>query len=135
MCARRGTHFNFGLTGCADSLNLHVKSKNSDLLKSEAGLGLFHGFHGKQLQFTPELKLSYIYEARFKGKKTTAHFLNDTVEYFTVKGLKPSRSLGHVGALLKGSSYNGFDLTLDYNFLFGKKYRDHKMAVRLDYAF
>ncbi|MEI6242615.1 MAG: autotransporter domain-containing protein [Chlamydiota bacterium] len=119
----------------AESLNLDVQSKNADLLRSELGLGLFHCFKGKQLQFTPELKGSYILESRFQGKKTTAYFMNNTFERFTVKGLSPSRSLGHLGVLFKGSSYNGFDLTLDYNFLFGKKYRDHKMALRFDYAF
>jgi outer membrane autotransporter protein len=119
----------------AESLDLSVHSKNADLLRSEIGLGLFHCFQGKQLQLTPEVKLSYIYESRFQGKNTKAYFLNGTEEIFSVKGLSPSRSLGHVGALLKGSSYNGFDLTLDYNFLFGKEYRDHKMAIRFDYAF
>ncbi len=119
----------------ADSLCLDVRAKNADLLRSELGLGLFHCFKGKQLQFTPELKASYILESRFQGKKTTAFFMNDTFETFTVKGLSPSRSLGHLGVLLKGSSYNGFDLTLDYNFQFGKKYQDHKMALRLNYAF
>ncbi|MEI6242000.1 MAG: autotransporter domain-containing protein, partial [Chlamydiota bacterium] len=119
----------------AESLNLDVKEKNADLLRSEIGLGLFHCFKGNELQFTPELKGSYILESRFQGKKTTAYFLNDTVIPFTVKGLSPSRSLGHIGILLKGSSYNGFDLTLDYNFQFGKKYQDHKMTLRLGYAF
>jgi autotransporter-associated beta strand protein len=81
----------------AKSLDLVVKSKNSDLLRSELGLAANRCFSFASNKVSPSFKLSVIRESRFQGKHYTAR-LNNTDENFRVKGMNPSRTLGGASA-------------------------------------
>jgi outer membrane autotransporter protein len=77
----------------AQSLDLRIKEKNSDLLRYEVGAAFSFCFSAyEEGTISPDIKLSWVREERFKGRKTEASFI-DSACSFTVEGLLPSRNL------------------------------------------
>jgi autotransporter-associated beta strand protein len=116
----------------AESLNLKVKSKNADLLSSEAGIDLSHCFGQAKKSFTPFVKLSVIRESRFKGQKEKASF--ECGCDFSVSGLYPSRTLAGVAL---GFSANALTkaLSLFYQGKFGNSYSDNSLYLQYSFKF
>ncbi len=117
----------------AQSLNLHVDSKNSDLLTSEAGLKLSHCFSPSRATVTPYIQGSGIYEARYRGHHEKAGFNGCRLN---VKGLNPSRMLGSVEAGINSTLANqAYGLSLFYQGRFGKRFADNALYAQLNVKF
>lgn len=69
----------------AQSLNLHVKSKNHQLIRAELGLNLAKCFPCGHIKVIPELGINGVCEVRIDGKYYKARFL-DQSNYFKVNG-------------------------------------------------
>ncbi len=106
----------------AKSLDLKIKSKNSDLLNTEGGIDLSYCFLSAENCYTPFIKLSAIRESRFHGQKEKASF--DCGCDFTVKGYYPSRTLGAV-AIGFDTLFSDNALTLSYQGKFARNYSDN----------
>jgi autotransporter-associated beta strand protein len=116
----------------AGCLNLKIKSKNSDLLSSEAGIHFSHCYPWNSYSFTPFFQLSIIRESRFKGEEEKASF--NCGCHFKVHGLYPSRTLGSVKAgldlFLPSSTLSFF-----YQGKYSRTYRDHSIYLQYQLAF
>ncbi len=117
----------------AQSLNLHVASKNSDLLTSEAGLKLSHCFSASRTTVTPYIQGSALYEARYRGLHEKAGFNGCRLD---VRGLNPSRVLGSVEAGIHSTLANqACGLSLFYQGRFGKRFADNALYAQLNVNF
>jgi subtilase-type serine protease len=114
----------------AQSLNLRVHAKNSDLLVSEAGVDFSHCFIAQSSTYTPYLQLSAIRESRFKGEKERASF--ECGCEMTVTGLYPSRTLGSVKGGLN-AEISRHTVSLSYQGKFAHRYSDQ--SVDFSYVF
>jgi outer membrane autotransporter protein len=110
----------------AQSLDLHVKSKSSDLLTAEAGLDFSHCFSTESASYTPFVKASVIREERFRGRHENASLKCGCD--FTVKGLYPSRTLAGVAAGLT-AAFSGNFLSLSYQGKFNAHYNDNSFYL------
>jgi autotransporter-associated beta strand protein len=111
----------------AQSLNLKVKSKNSDILISEAGIDLSRCIRSEGNIYTPFIRASVIRESRFRGGSETASF-NCGCE-MTVNGFYPSRTLGSIVAGLC-SVFSDNNITVSYEGKFSKHYNDQAGYVQ-----
>ncbi len=119
----------------AQSLDLHVGSKESKMLRNELGLGFARCFTRKTWKFVPDVKFSWVREIRFQGKHYTAEFVGTDVP-FTVSGMKPNRSLFSPGAALTGYHMDDKLIwSLFYDGEFGKHFTDHNAGVEFSYRF
>lgn len=106
----------------AHSLDLKVRSKQYDLLRPEAGLGM--GYKGcfEKRHILIDLTLSYIHEFRFMGQDTTAKFKPADCT-FRVKGLKPENNLFSPSLKIRSTSpLNGFSFMLGYHGEYGRHF-------------
>lgn len=76
----------------ADSINLVVRNRFSDLLREEVGLSFSSWQDQETYAWSEELKLSYVHEERFHGGRTKLRFAGST-DRFEVKGFLPDRDL------------------------------------------
>lgn len=113
----------------ANSLNLKVKDKNSDLLVSEGGLEISRCFIFKRKNFNTFLQLSAIRESRFEGKHEKASFTEGCL--MNVTGIYPSRTLGGLSAGINGiiSKHLSF-ISLLYKGKYGQKFQDHSLYLQ-----
>lgn len=72
----------------ADALNLNVRSKDSDLLRTELGMR----FYTCVCNWSPYLQLGWVHHERFRGRTQTAMFTGTSTP-FTVYGFNTDRSL------------------------------------------
>ncbi len=121
----------FSETG-ANSLNLHVQSKNSDLLSSEAGFDFSHCFLANGRTFSPFLQASAIYESRFLGAQEKASFGDDCM--MSVTGLYPSRLLAGAYLGLNASLFQS-DFSFFYRGKYGFKFQDHSLYFQFGAKF
>jgi autotransporter-associated beta strand protein len=119
----------------AKSLNLKVRSKDSDLLKGEVGLAVNRCFSLTKNQVAPFLSLSVLHEWRFMGKKYKASF-EDSSCVMHVKGINPDRTLfsGSLGLtfLLPDEKQT---LSLEYKGRFGDRYQDNQFLAQYLFHF
>lgn len=119
----------------AQSLDNNIRSRNTDILRSELGVqGKYCASIGQDV-LIPSAKLGWVYEARFQGKKINARLV-DVPNQYTVVGLYPNRSMLAVGASLTGVLYKQTThLSLTYEGLFGSGYRSNAGNVSLTVKF
>ncbi len=107
----------------AQSLDLDVQSKSSDLLVTEAGLKLSYCFNVSHATLTPFIQGSAFYEARYRGRHEKARLVDCLLN---VTGLNPSRWLGTAQAglntTLKDQTYV---LSLYYQGRYGHHFLDN----------
>ncbi len=103
----------------AQSLDLKVKSKSYDLLRSEGGFGVNYKGCFTQREVLCDVSVSYVGEFRFQGKRTYARFVPANCT-FSSTGLKPQNNLICPTARVRiAAPNNGFSLTLGYHGEFG----------------
>ena len=109
----------------ANSLDLHVKSKNSTLLSSQLGIDFSNCTCISNTLITKTLQIGVIRESRFSGGKEVASFScnNCTMK---VKGLSPSRTLGSLKIGILADSLACF-----YNGRYGSGFHDHSLSVEI----
>ncbi|HEY2809961.1 MAG TPA: autotransporter domain-containing protein [Rhabdochlamydiaceae bacterium] len=124
----------------AQSIDLKVQKKNGDLLRTEAGANFSicqKRTDKASFSFIEQVKLSYVHEARFDGKKTTSEFVGppDSAS-FVVKGFWPDRNLISPGASFRVVfPSNHLSLDLSYNGEFGDKWYNQTGSLEMLYAF
>jgi autotransporter-associated beta strand protein len=116
----------------AESLNLRVKAKNSDLLVSEIGVDLSQCFHAKTSTYTPYVQLFALRESRFEGQKERASL--ECGCQMTVKGLYPSRTLGGIAAGFNAEIARHL-LSLSYLGKYGYRYSDNSFYFQYRCSF
>ncbi len=128
----------------AQSLDNNIRSRSSNMLRTEVGVeGRYcpsknpsrkTRFLGKNA-FTPSGKIGWVRETRFHGKNINARLV-DVPNRYHVVGLYPNRSMMIVGASLTVDLYESMTyLSLDYEGLFGSKYRSNAGNVTLNFQF
>lgn len=88
----------------------------------------------KQNAIIPSIKLGWVRETRFHGKKIHARLV-DVPNGYTVEGLYPNRNMLAVGASLTGILYQMAHLSLAYEGFFGSEYKSSALNVVLDLRF
>jgi fibronectin-binding autotransporter adhesin len=111
----------------AQSLNLQVKGKNSNLLSNEIGMQLSPRFKSSVIPF---IQFSAIRESRFKGKYERAS-LQDGCS-LAVIGLNPSRTLGGIAAGIDTKISNNF-LSLFYQGRYSNNFKNHSLYLQYQY--
>ena len=86
----------------AESLNLKIKTKNSDLFTAGVGVNTAYCFRTRESTLTPNLLLGIDWEKRFIGRKISSEFVGSSLN---VKGMNPSRTIIAYGT---GLSYYHF---------------------------
>jgi len=113
----------------ANSLDLTVERKFSDLLNSEVGIDLSHCFTKPGLSFTPYLQASAIWEQRFLGRTEKSSLRGGC--FMETHGLNPSRLLGSFAAGMNlAIPGNTPFLSLYYKGKFGSSFRDHSVVLQ-----
>lgn len=119
----------------AKSLDLEVKSKVSNMLRNELGIGFASCFGIKTWKLVPDLKFSWIREVRFKGAALRTEFKGTDMP-FEVFGMKPNRSLFGAGAGLTGLFLEErLAATLRYAGEFQGQYSDQNINLQIGYKF
>lgn len=119
----------------AESLNLHLKKKNSNFLDLEAGAQLTGCSTYTHFKISPTAKISLIREERVQGKHYRAN-LEDTSCVFTVNGLNPNRTLfGAAAGITVFLPNENCSLSLDYQGKIGSSFLDNLIEARFFYRF
>ncbi|MBI2743555.1 MAG: autotransporter domain-containing protein [Chlamydiales bacterium] len=119
----------------ASGFNLKLKSKTSNMVRNELGLGIARCFAYQKWSLIPDLKLSWIREVRFKGKHYSVKF-KDAGDSFTVSGMKPNRSLFSPALGLSGLFLDKrLIANLRYDAEIQEDYWDQNVNAQLSYAF
>ncbi|MBS0626972.1 MAG: autotransporter domain-containing protein [Verrucomicrobia bacterium] len=110
----------------ADSLNLHVKSRQDQLIQSQVGIAFTSNYNCKLNSsngtLIPRIELSYINQTPLAKANYQASFENSNCE-FSVSGWNFERNLGAVGASLTYlTSAERLGIALKYDGQFGTKY-------------
>jgi outer membrane autotransporter protein len=113
----------------AQSLNLKIKDKNSDLLSTEVGIDITQCFRDNNHSYTPFVRLSAIEEMRFRGKREKAVF-ECGGSTMLVKGLNPYRTLGAAAIGFSALLFKDNDLSAFYQGKWGRKYSDSSFYLQ-----
>jgi outer membrane autotransporter protein len=118
----------------AVSLNNKISSRNLTMLRSELGVQGRYCFATKKNVVIPSIKLGWVRETRFHGKKINARLV-DVPNWYTVEGLYPNRNMLAVGASLTAVLHQMAHLSLAYEGLFGSEYKSSALNIALDLRF
>ncbi len=137
----------------AGEYNLNVYSSITNMLRNELGFNFAScGYFRSRFKLIADAKISWVGEARYRGKEATSTFDQTSVP-FTVIGYFPYRNLCSMGCSLTGSllqekitcgnnptdpnttNQDILTMTIYYNGNFGKDYADDSIAGQLNYAF
>ena len=118
----------------AQSLNLIVQGRTSKFLHEELGLSFSFWQNAKSCSWSPEIKLAYVHEERFRGKETYLRFV-DSTDNFEVEGFLPNRDLFAPSASLSIHWPGDFSIRGSYSGEFGKKWSNQTAYLKLLKAF
>ncbi|MGE0832790.1 MAG: autotransporter domain-containing protein [Simkaniaceae bacterium] len=116
----------------ADSLNLNVSGKHSDLLQTELGMEFSHCYNLTRQSFNPFIQMGGIWEKRFTGDKIDSTFEGCPLD---VRGYSHSRLLVGAGAgfNIEWALKNAPKASLAYKGKYGRGYQDHSINFELIY--
>jgi len=120
----------------ADSLNLRLKSANSDLFRATMAISLSHCFMQDRSKLIPMVQVGVVREERWRGRSFHATLEGNESLYFTVYGMKPSRTL--VAPLLGLTAWIYDDhcsLSIFYSGEFNANYQDQQVNLQIGCAF
>ena len=128
------TFQNYTETG-ADTLNLHVKSSNSQQLESKIGSGIGYSFTARDgTSVRPGLHAAWMYDMIADAGSGTATFTGGGAP-FSTKGLRLERNGFNLGADLNMVSVGGVDMLANYDLEKRSTYTSHSGSLRLRYSF
>jgi uncharacterized protein with beta-barrel porin domain len=114
-------------------LDLDVKGKETNLFRSEVGLGVGYCYDECLWIFT---KLSYANEARFNGKKSQANFGHTLGSEFSVHGKLPQNNLFCATVLLQSAKlWERARLNVAYHGEFGSRFSSNEISAELSVGF
>ena len=116
----------------ADSLNLDIKNKNSNVLRTEAGVRVFTTLPVECVCFKPMVWLSWIFEQPF-DKNYTSGFENEPQTLHS-HGYHTFWSRGSTGIDLVCLFKHG-ELTMKYTYDAGKDFMSHKGEFNIKWNF
>ena len=122
----------------AQSLDLHVHCKNSEMLRSELGINLSECFKFKHGRVVPLIKGSWVRESRFNNKHYTAALKNFEKTYgtFEVTTNVLNRDLFSPGIGLTGIMGDGaVSLSAFFEGAVGSDYSQYDGSARLEIRF
>lgn len=127
-------HENGYSEGDADSLDLTVQKKNSNLLRAQIGAGVSLCQQKENVIWSEEIALSYIHEQRYKGKSTTMRYTIGQ-HFFTVEGFLPNRNLIAPKVALTALFLKDLSLTARYSGEFGNKWKTQTGSLEFLWKF
>ncbi len=114
---------------------LHFDSTNNDYVSIPVAVRVNRTFDlGNGVRITPELRASYIYEAKKNQPKVRMGYVGTNYST-TLYGMDSGRSRALVGAGVKAKLSRNLDVFVDYNFAFRKKYTSHNVMAGLGLSF
>ncbi|HSW87306.1 MAG TPA: autotransporter domain-containing protein, partial [Rhabdochlamydiaceae bacterium] len=122
----------------APTFNLKVRSKNTNLLRSQIGFKRTVCFHFDWGSLVPDVALSWARESRFGSRKYKAGFKNfiNTHGFFTVQIGKPSRNLFVSNVGLTGEFFGGrLAVGGSYDAAIGRHFSENIFSGRIDLKF
>jgi outer membrane autotransporter protein len=119
----------------ADGLNLKVEETNANLLRSECGLKVSYCHRINDYEWVPHLAACVIQENRFKGKYYRTEFLQNPGVFFTVKGIRPNRTLFSSSADIVLKKGERLSWSLEYDGEFGRKFQNNRIDLSMNYSF
>jgi len=120
----------------AQSIDLLVKSSNTDLLRASLGLGVAKCYVWAKTKWIPSAQVAVMREERFLGSSFQATMKGHEACEFTVHGLKPSRTL--VAPLVGITTWMCNDrcsFSLFYGGEFNANYQDQQVNLQIGYGF
>ncbi len=120
----------------AQSFDLHINRKNSDLWRGEIGLNLSGCIPLQPVKLIPTGHISWVHETRHKGKHLTAHFRELPSCHFTVTGMNPHRNLAAMGVgLTTLLADDTISIGVLYDSEFGSRYFNNSFNVHAGFGF
>ncbi len=110
----------------AQSLNLHIDEKSSDLLSTEGGLDFRYCAQKNHHAFKPYLQLSIIRENRFFGEHEDARLYDSCP--MNITGYYPSRTLRGVSLGMNWTAPRG-EITFSYQGAFHSHYKNNSVYL------
>ena len=119
----------------AQGLNLKIREKNADVLRSEIGVQGSYCYLQDDYIVKPWAKLSYVRESRFEGMHENASFVGQSCNmHFT--GLYPDRNIfAPAASITFYFSNNKFSLGAWYEGEIGHDYSDNRVHLQFNYTF
>jgi len=120
----------------AQSIDLKVKSSNTDLLRASLGLGIAKCYVWAKTKWIPLVQVAVVREERFGGRNFRATMKGNESIYFTVHGMNPSRTL--VAPVLGFTTWSCNDhcsVSLFYSGEFNANYQDQQVNLQIGYGF
>jgi autotransporter-associated beta strand protein len=115
----------------ANSIDLKVDAKHSDLFVGQAGIDFWYCSSAKKYRFVPHLQLSVLREERFLGRHENACFSYSCP--MNIVGYYPSRTLGSVFfGFNRPFSYG--EASVSFQGKYGKKYSDNSLWMELSFS-
>jgi uncharacterized protein with beta-barrel porin domain len=119
----------------ADGFDLNVLGRTVRMYRNELGLNFARCFCSNSNKLVVDLKLSWIYEGRIKGKNTTARFSGTTPHFTVTNSDFRNQNLFSPGVTLTYKLHNTLDATAYYNGEFGRRYWDQSFGLQVGYDF
>ncbi len=121
----------------AGVLSLHIQSNNPQIVRNELGLNFGKCYSlNRNSRLLTDLKLSWVYEARIKGRMFTSNFTGYTPETFLTEGYFPYRNLFAPGASVTFNFANGKGFIMgSYDAEMGYKYLDQRVGAQIAIQF
>lgn len=114
-------------------LDLKVKGKETNLFRSELGLGITYCYDDCLWLYS---KFSYANEARFDGKKSQAYFNHTPDSEFTVHGKLPQNNLFCATFLLQSAQlWDCARVNVAYHGEFGSCFSSNEVSAELSIGF
>lgn len=116
-------------------LDMSLRSKTSDLLRPEIGVGIgyLHSTFDEK-NFFGNATISFVREFRFTGRGTPTTFAGSACQ-FQLYGLFPQQNFVSTSIEIGVANYFNFGLTLNYTGIFGSHYVDNGGQLELTYLF
>ncbi len=118
----------------ANSLNLDVRSKTQNLLRTEAGLKAYYSINCPCSCFAPFIGLSYVGEFPLSKSKQKANFTDQSC-VFSATSYDDVINLGSPEVGLKWTHCNGFSFVVGYKGLYNTKTSINEVEGRLEWVF
>jgi len=116
-------------------LNMALRSKTSDLLRPEVGVGIGYLFSAYEMNnFFANATIGYVHEFRFSGRGTPTTFAGNACQ-FQLYGLFPQQNFVTTSIEVGAANLYNFSLSLNYTGIFGSHYVDNGGQLELTYLF
>lgn len=121
-------------TETGSSANLHIDTKDINVLKSGLGTKISRVFNYDDIIYTPNVSLEWLHDFIGDATQTTANF-DGTSTYVTARGASVLKDSARIGAGVNMVMNSHFNLSLDYGLEKMPNYTVNSLSFKSSYEF